>query len=229
MTRAKPEKQNKLLSRRVNFPSVNDILDEYLPFFKNYLRITDEQEVAVRDAMFTIFSRFLGDATYAAKLGAEKGIAEAFEMMKDEKYYETVKKRKAAERERWKSNTTANEESQKEYERRRNFPTRDEKIHDIRQAIQSMAYERKRYHKERDLIFKYRDEDGNQIIVDAIKRSTDGLEDVNFLTFDVDAWVRAISNLDIATELPKKEKILDENDGTDFFDKFTDFEDDSTS
>lgn len=227
MPKAKKEPENKLLSRRVNFPSVHDIIDEYLPSFKAYLHLNDEQEAAIREAFFTIFERFLFSASYAATLGAEKGIREAFEMMKDEKYYETVKKRRQADRERWKFNKSENDERQKEYERRKNFPTRDEKIADIRSAIHDMAYNRKAYHKHRDLIFKYQDEDGNQILVDAIKRSTNGLEDVNFLTFDVDAWVKAISSLDIQTPPPNREKILDDSDGLDFFDQFTEFDDEA--
>jgi hypothetical protein len=88
----------KLLSKRVQFVSVPSFVDDYLPQFQKHFNLTDDQTVQLRKALCDLFEHLLWEASFAAKLGAEKGIAEAFSLMKDPDYYETVKKRKQKQR-----------------------------------------------------------------------------------------------------------------------------------
>ena len=219
------KKQNPLLSKRVNFPSVGDIVDEYASAFRHHFKLSDQDGEFLRNALFTMFTSFMGQASYALALGATKGIDEALELMKDPEYHEVVKKRRRAELDRMKERRGESANQQAEYVRRRENPTRDEKVTDIRRAIDEMAWERKRYHQAKTLIQKYIDQEGNQVVVDAIKRSTNLPDDLWFETFNVDSWVKALAAADVSVPLPEKPDDADRKDDFgDFFDKNSEFE-----
>lgn len=89
----------KLLSKRVQFDSIESVIDEYLPQFVNHFKLDDAQTAEMRRALVELFKRFMLAVRHAVNLGADKGIEEALNLMCNPDFYETVKKRKAARRE----------------------------------------------------------------------------------------------------------------------------------
>lgn len=84
----------KLLTKRVEFPSIMDIVADFTPQFVNHFKLDEKQAEDMKLGLFQVLDRLMVDLEFAMKKGCEKGIEEAINLMKDADYYETVKKRK---------------------------------------------------------------------------------------------------------------------------------------
>ncbi len=92
--------ERKLLSNRVQYcPSIEDLLDQWVPGFGQKFNLTTEQEVEFRELLRKCFDNLLWQASSAVELGTQKGIQEAFALMRDPSFYETVKRRRQKQRE----------------------------------------------------------------------------------------------------------------------------------
>lgn len=207
--------ENKLLSKRMNFNSMQSIADDYGARFAKHFNLSEEQEKEMIHGLFQVLDIASTELAAAARKGAERGINEAFALIFDPDFHETVKRRNQQNRERSKQWREEDKQREAERERRRNSPTREEKISDIRRAVWNMSQSRKTYHGNRDLIMKFVEQDGSEILGDFIKNQLE-MPDLVIQNFDVDAYVKSLSECDIEQN-PKKKTLVDEVE--DFFDK----------
>ncbi len=84
----------KLMSNRMNFPAVDDVIDEYAPQFARRFNLSPDDEKHFRIGLRAMIERLFWEIEIAAAKGSERGIKQALALMLDPKFYEVVKKRK---------------------------------------------------------------------------------------------------------------------------------------
>lgn len=202
--------ENKLLSRRVQFPSTLDMAEKYSHSFVNEFNLSQDDRVKVETALRNIFESFLSETVFAMIKGATRGIEEASCLIQDADYYETVKKRDTSSRQRrkeWQEQEIARE---KERDRRKNNPTIEEQQADVRNAINEMIYAKDRYEQHRRAIKSFREKYDDSLIAEVIKKKYP-IPEVWSESFDIDDFVARLTFSKIADEVEEENKIEGDN------------------
>jgi len=92
--------ERKLISKRVQYASIESVVDEYCHQFVAHFKLDNKQSEEMKGGLTTLLKRFVYEVDHATKLGAEKGITEALALMSDPDFHATIKKRKAKQRAR---------------------------------------------------------------------------------------------------------------------------------
>ena len=200
----------KLLTKRVNFPSVPDLIDEALPNIQEKFSFNEKQTEEMMIGLTRLLSNFLSEIKSALELGASKGMEEAIALILDPEYYETIKNRRKntiKQNKEWRVKQEA-EDAERKY--RQENPTYNDKERIIINALSEMFYNKENYHKAKDKIFNITEKDGNQILIQTIKKRF-RFPDIWFESFDVDEFIEQLKRKKVS------EKKSDDDD--DFFDK----------
>lgn len=200
----------KLLSKRVNFPSLQDIVDQILPRFQQKFALDEQQTEEMKNGLFKVLKNLLWELQSVAELGAAKGIAEAFGMVEDLEYYETVKKRNKRQRERNKEWREKMDEEARERKYRLENPTYEDKQAVISQSLSAMFHSKENYNKARNKITELCEKEGSQILASTIKKNFK-LPDVWVESFDLDGFIESLQT--------KKVSEYESDDLDDFFDQ----------
>lgn len=116
----------KLITKKVNFPSLQKIVDDNANLFIEHFKLSEVQGIQMREGLKRLLDSFLTEFQYAAELGAKKGIEEAVLLMQDPDYYLTVKKRDENSRKRNKEWKEKMEEEAAERKYRLENPTTED-------------------------------------------------------------------------------------------------------
>lgn len=132
MPKEKDEKEKPLLSMRVNFPSAEQYVEDYLHQFVAAFQMDDDGAAQMKGALIRFLERFMFDMESALVLGATKGIEEALNLIRNPKYYEVVKERRKRDRER------AAEYRKEQEEAKLNPPPRTKRVN-LREQAQKVS------------------------------------------------------------------------------------------
>ena len=197
----------KLLTKRVNFPSAKELAERYGMELTRGLELDADKSAQVRQWFEKIFESSLWDVQDAFVTGATKGIVEAYNLILDEDYYETVKKRNQASRARNKEWREKYEQEESERLRRQNNPTIDEAKQDIARYLRDMIHAKDQYKKNKKAVASAEMTYGTHVIREVVKEKFTNAQLVEE-AFDVDAFVYQLTYSKVSDgteiELPQK-------------------------
>ncbi len=87
--------EKKLLSKRIQCESLESIIEDVFPQFAKHFKFDEKQAVEMKHGLREVMKRTLRAAQHAVEIGAQKGVAEGFNLIQDPDFYETEKKRAA--------------------------------------------------------------------------------------------------------------------------------------
>lgn len=213
------ENTQKLLSKRVQFPSTKDMAENYSFDLIRGLELSTEHQPQIQKYLEGVFERFMWDLRSSLEVGIMKGVEETFNLIQDPDYYETVKKRNQAERQRSKEQREKWNQESKERDRRKNNPSLDETKQDVNHILREMIYEKDSYKRNKKKLAEIERKHGThfikEVVLDKFQHAASLIIDSD--AFDADAFVNGLtfSKISDNTEI---EEVKESENVISFFD-----------
>ena len=181
----------KLITKKVNFPSLQKIVDDNANLFIEHFKLSEVQGIQMREGLKRLLDSFLTEFQYAAELGAKKGIEEAVLLMQDPDYYLTVKKRDENSRKRNKEWKEKMEEEAAERKYRLENPTTEDLKRLIKTEIYNLVSSKEQYNSAREKIEILIEKNGKNILLQTLKEKY-RLPDFFAENFDLDSFIEEL-------------------------------------